>query len=301
MIKSCFFNSEGGDRQYLAEDFAKYFSSFIGNGVFPNPSDNFQVIEKAGMQIDVKSGKGWINGYFVENTDLHTLNIDPADGVINRKDRIVLRLDYSGRAINLLVRKGDFATNPTAPEVVRNADFYELSLAVIAINAGITNITQAEITDTRQDSGVCGLVTGTVDQIDATNLFAQYDSAFNQWFEDVQNTLSGDVAANLLNLINTNTSAIADINSERELTGTLTIPASGWSTDGAGDYPRYITISIADITADHWVEISIDREDLETANDAEICPTIEEVAGGVKLYAKKELSADVSARYKVVI
>ena len=31
---SSFFNSVGGDRKYKAEDWAEYFGSFIGNGVF---------------------------------------------------------------------------------------------------------------------------------------------------------------------------------------------------------------------------------------------------------------------------
>ncbi len=42
MQKSMFFNSSQGDRVYKAEDWADYFSSFIGNGVFPNPSSGLQ-------------------------------------------------------------------------------------------------------------------------------------------------------------------------------------------------------------------------------------------------------------------
>lgn len=35
--KSSFFTSLNGDRKYKSSDFAEYFSTFIGNGVFPNP------------------------------------------------------------------------------------------------------------------------------------------------------------------------------------------------------------------------------------------------------------------------
>lgn len=36
---------------------------------------------------------------------------------------------------------------------------------------------------------MCGYVAGLIDQIDAANLFAQFQSAFDQWFETVQTTV----------------------------------------------------------------------------------------------------------------
>ena len=44
MEKSSFFNSVSHDRTYKAEDWAEYFASFIGNGVFPVPSTGLQVV-----------------------------------------------------------------------------------------------------------------------------------------------------------------------------------------------------------------------------------------------------------------
>ena len=61
MEKSSFFNSVSHDRTYKAEDWAEYFASFIGNGVFPVPSTGLQVVAGYGMQIAVKSGKACIN------------------------------------------------------------------------------------------------------------------------------------------------------------------------------------------------------------------------------------------------
>lgn len=75
MEKSSFFNAiidQNGtpDRVYLAEDFAKYFSTFIGNGVFPNPANQLQVVAvDNNMQIRIKAGFAWINGYMYQNTD----------------------------------------------------------------------------------------------------------------------------------------------------------------------------------------------------------------------------------------
>ena len=52
--KSGFFNSVNGDRRYKADFFAEYFASFIGNGIFPNPSTGIQVISNANMSVTLK-------------------------------------------------------------------------------------------------------------------------------------------------------------------------------------------------------------------------------------------------------
>ena len=52
MEKSSFFNSVSHDRTYKAEDWAEYFASFIGNGVFPVPSTGLQVVANDGMKLN---------------------------------------------------------------------------------------------------------------------------------------------------------------------------------------------------------------------------------------------------------
>ena len=108
-IRSGFFNSKNGDRKYSASHFAEYFNSFIGNGVFPNPSTNLQVISSDNMSVIVRPGRAWINGYILINDDDYILNIDPADGILNRIDRVVARYDVVDREIRLEVKKGSFS------------------------------------------------------------------------------------------------------------------------------------------------------------------------------------------------
>jgi len=222
-IRSGFFNSVNGDRIYDAKRFAEYFSSFIGNGIFPNPSDCLQVISNNDMTITVRPGKAWINGYILINDDDYILEIEPADGVLNRIDRIVARYDVVDREIRLEVKKGTFASEPTAPDLQRDADAYELALADIYISAGATSITQANITDLRLSTELCGIVHGTVEQVDTTTLFNQYvdwyttttgqaetdieaikqqfQAEFDAWFAGIKNILDESTAGNLLNLI----------------------------------------------------------------------------------------------------
>lgn len=207
-----FFNSEGGDRKYNADIFADYFASFIGNGVFPNPSNNMQVMETGKMQVKVRPGKAWINGYFAFNTADYTLVIDNADGVLNRRDRVVLRWSKANRDITLAVKKGSFASRPTAPGLTRNSEIYELGLAEILVNAGDSEVSQVNIVDTRLSRSYCGLVTATVQSVDVTTLFNQYQSGFESkkddfeglfysWYNNLKNNLDSNQASNLMGLI----------------------------------------------------------------------------------------------------
>ena len=176
------------DRVYLASQFAAYFASFIGNGVYAQHGNQLQVMAQSNpsMSIQVLSGQGWINGYWYENTDSMSLSVEVADGVLNRIDSIVLQLGFSERDMKLKIKKGIPATNPVAPALVRNSDYYELQLATISIPASSIRITQAQITDTRMNASVCGWVTGVVDQIDTTTLFNQFETYFNEFKENNQ-------------------------------------------------------------------------------------------------------------------
>lgn len=198
------------DRVYLAAQFAAYFASFIGNGVYAEHSNQLQVVAMPTpqMQVSVEKGQGWINGYWYENTESISLAIDVADGVLNRVDSVVLRLGFSERNMWVAVKRGTPAISPSAPALTRNADYYELQLATIDVPASSIKITQAQITDTRMNQNVCGWVTGVVDQLDTTTLFNQFDAwydehttswqeQFNTWFATIQGQLSGDIATQL--------------------------------------------------------------------------------------------------------
>ena len=205
---SAFFDAElvGGeyDRVYSAEKFAEYFSSFIANGVFPDPSTNLQVVANNvnDMNVLVSPGMGWINGYYCKNDGSYPLAIQAASGTLNRTDAVVIGWSRTNREITTYIKTGTAASSPTAPSLTRNADLYELMLATITINAGVTKVTQSMIVDKRADTSVCGWVTGVVQQIDTTNLFAQYDAAFQAWFDALKAQLGDNVAANLQNQIN---------------------------------------------------------------------------------------------------
>ena len=182
MEKSSFFNSVSHDRTYRAEDWAEYFASFIGNGVFPVPSTGLQVVIDNGMNLLLKAGKAWINGYFYNNTSDLTITIGTADGQLNRIDRIVVRWDLTNRIISAEVKSSAYSASPTAPALQRDADIYELALADVYVGAGVTAITQSNITDQRLNISLCGIVAAVVDQIDTEAFNAQLQA----WFAEYQ-------------------------------------------------------------------------------------------------------------------
>jgi len=188
-IRSFPFNSINGDRKYNAFHWAEYFATFIGNGVFPNPSDGLQAIANNDMTVTVKKGNAWINGYILINDNDYILNVDPADGILDRKDRVVVRWDAVDREIRIEVKKGELSSTPVAPNLQRDVDAYELGLADIYIAKGVISISQSSITDLRLNKNYCGIVHGTVDQVDTTTLFNQYQT----WLQEKKNQYNQDL------------------------------------------------------------------------------------------------------------
>lgn len=180
-VRSGFHNDVNGDRVYDEADFAEYFACFIGNGVFPNPSNGLQVYENSNMTTVVKAGKAWINGHYVINDSDYIFSHDIADGLLKRIDRIIVQYSKADREIKIVLKKGTFASAPVAPPVLRNADFYELVLADIFIGNGVTQINQGNIMDQRLNNELCGIVHAVVNQVDTTTIFNQYQSWFNNY------------------------------------------------------------------------------------------------------------------------
>lgn len=194
------------DREYSAAVFAHYFSLLVKNGVFPDPSTGMQVKASSSpdMHVSVQPGSGWINGYYITVPDdsPEVLTVPTANPSLSRIDSVIMGLNYVEREIQLYIKSGAVSASPSAVSLQRDNDLYEMELAQITVAAGVASISQANITDMRQNTSRCGIVKGTIDQIDTTDLFAQYDDAFQTWFADIQAQLSGDVATNLQNQIN---------------------------------------------------------------------------------------------------
>ena len=168
------------DRSYVADDFARYFRAFISSGMFMKKPDNLQVIANGDMTVTLKPGKIIIDGYRYDNlTDL-VIPLSPADGLLSRIDRISLTWDRSARCIHMVKQEGELSYRPVAPECRRNAEYLDYVSADIKVSAGAVSISQADITDQRLNTEVCGLAIPFV-EIDTANLYQQIQSDLLQF------------------------------------------------------------------------------------------------------------------------
>ena len=194
------------DREYVAAQFAHYFSLFVGNGVFANPSTTLGVLAAnvPSMYVNIQAGSGFIKGYYItvaEHT-MEEIQIPLASPTLPRIDSVILGLDLEGRVITPYLRSGDPATNPAPVALQRDDTVLEIELAQIYVGAGVGVINQIDITDMRPHPSRCGFVTGLVDQFDVSGFFAAQEAAFYEWLDNLETELSGDVAGNLQVQIN---------------------------------------------------------------------------------------------------
>lgn len=191
------------DRAYNANDFSNYFAELVGNGVIYSSSSVLQVVPSSGMVLNIQPGKAFIVGRKYENTTPLPVTIETANGSLSRLDRVCIKLDKIARTVEVIVKTGVPAASPVAPELIRTNDVFEISLARVLVGASVSAITAANITDERLNKDVCGIVTGLIEQIDASTMFDQLQNQFNVWFQSIRDQLSEDAAGNLQLQINT--------------------------------------------------------------------------------------------------
>lgn len=187
-----FFESINGDRRYTVDELVNYFKPFFCDGVFPNPSTGLQVFaETEDMNVTLKPGDAWLNGRMYRLFEDKIFTLDPSDSATERIDRVVVGVNYVDRIITSYVKKGTPSMEPVRPELQRDADVYEISLAEIRVGKGVIGISDSAVTDTRMDPEVCGIVVGLVDKVDTTTLMKQlekwkeeYIEATNQWTDE---------------------------------------------------------------------------------------------------------------------
>lgn len=183
------------DRAITAENERQFNKLRYTNGVFIESSldDDLQVIPGNGMAVKVSKGGCHIEGALAYNDNAITLSLEAANSTLRRIDRIVARFNTSTnvRSIMVYVKTGTNATNPVAPALQRESNFWELGLADITIPAGATSISASNILDTRMDDSLCGRVLPAIPYV--TQLGALYE----QYQELVDSALNGTVAGQL--------------------------------------------------------------------------------------------------------
>lgn len=166
---------------YDADDASGYLAT-RQSGVY-SAEEDFAVSISGELSLTVSAGQAWVRpsrfkGRSIIMEQPTTLALTAADPVRTRIDRVVLRYDAAARKTSLQVLEGTpDSASPTAPAITRTALVYDLCLAEITRPAGSTAITAANLTDTRADEDVCGVMRDGVTGIPTAQLIAQWRAA----------------------------------------------------------------------------------------------------------------------------
>ena len=161
---------------YDAEDGSTYLCTRT-SGVYSKDT-NYAVSVTGARQITVAPGLAWINyddfkGVSACSREAVNLIVPDADSTLPRIDRVVLKFDTAANLTAVKLKPGTPAAAPEPPAILQNHNQYELGLCTVSVPAGSSVITAADITDTRADEDVCGLMRDSVTGIPTAQLQAQ--------------------------------------------------------------------------------------------------------------------------------
>ena len=182
---------------YDADDASGYLAT-RDSGVY-SAQEDFAVTPAGDLAVSVSAGHAWVRparfrGRSIIMEQPATLTLTAADPTRTRIDRIVLRYDAAARKTSLIVLEGTpDSSSPAAPAITRTALVYDLCLAEIHRTAGSPAVTSADITDTRTDEDVCGIMRDGVTCIPTAQLLEQWQAAQAQ-----QDTEARQAAAEML-------------------------------------------------------------------------------------------------------
>ena len=167
---------------YSAEDAATWLCTRT-SGVYSRESI-FAVTITGPRQLTVSPGLGWINyddfkGVSVCSREAVTLSVPDSDRILPRMDRVVLQFDTDANQTVLLLKPGTPAAEPQPPAILQNRRTYELGLATLRVPAGSAAVTAANLTDTRLDESLCGVMRDGVTGIPTAQLLQQAQARIN--------------------------------------------------------------------------------------------------------------------------
>lgn len=250
-----FFNSVNGDRLYNADQMSHIFEGLITDGIYESVGNKLAVQPNNGMVIQIATGRGWFNKHWVNNNSAHLLTLESSDVTLNRYVAVCIRVDDTDavRSAEPYLKYSEYATNPVKPTMTRSETINEYCLAYIYIGHGVSEITASVIEDTRQNTELCGWVTGLIDQITPDTLYTQFKAQFNEWFEGLVDIIDEDVETTLVNAMTKNI--------------TITLDKDNWELDD-GEYTQ--TVSVTGMSATKSVIVSPTDSSIFDYSDAEI-------------------------------
>lgn len=291
---------------YDADDASGYLSTRL-SGVY-SADEDFAVTANGDLTVTVSAGQAWVRparfrGRSIIMEQPETVTLTAADTVRSRIDRLVLRYDATAKKTSLTVLTGTpDSASPTAPEITRTTLVYDLCLADIRRPAASTAITAADITDTRADEAVCGLMRDGVTGIPTQKLVEQWQAA-----QAAQEKALRTAADTLLKTTQQQADALLRTTKQQAdallgsytggylHTDPLTLAPADW-TDSTGGYPYQCIAPLALCTAQH-VPLAVFAPDSQlAATSAGVAPLCKALAGSVCFYARTKPSTTLTVQ-----
>lgn len=202
-LTSGFFNSLNHDRKYNAIQMSSIFDGIIRDGVFMSITDKLMVEAESGMTIVSKPGRAWFDHTWTLNDAKLPLVVEQSELILDRIDAVVLEVNktQSVRSNTIKMVKGTPSATPQNPTLTKSLDVNQYPLAYVSVKHGVTEITQADITN-MVGTSECPFVTGILETISIDDLVAQWKSEWEIWItemkqsgEDWQNQVESEFEA----------------------------------------------------------------------------------------------------------
>lgn len=279
------------DRDYTANQFMKYFSLFVGNGVFVSPTNQLKVIPGTGLSVIITEGWGFINGAWYHNDSNLEIPLVTNGTSNNRVDSIRLRYSESSRSISSAVFTGD--TN-----IVRGGTIYDLELAEVIVTPGSATISASNITDTRPNENVCGFVKGLVEVISTDDLFSQFESIFNDWLNTVKGQVTDDLAIRLQLEFNELNQNVEDYkNTSQSLIENYVYNDYVISEQELTFVNKVCEVENSKVTANSLIDVYFTADTIKEAEDCKIY--VDSSIGKITLTAETQPSKTIKAMMRV--
>jgi hypothetical protein len=261
-----------------AEDVMKWLHGRTSGVFAADGNASVSALANPTMAVTVSDGLGWMANagkdgvvWWIDHEATNgaklQLNIDPADGALNRIDRIIVEwvttnyVDYP----EVKVLKGSLSSRATAPALTNNSTVRQISLARINVAAGTTAITASMITDERLNPSVCGLVTESI-SIDTSTMQSQFDALLKSIQNELLDLESG-----------------TGVELKKLQFNSVSVAVSKFTSNTTyEDYPFRAAVALEGVQSTMIPEVIFSMVDAIGGNFA---PVAESYNGGVYLYA----------------
>lgn len=178
MYSSGFFN---GDTEYGQEEFNRYFENLFESGVGTHADGSLHLaVTTIEGGVCLAPGFAIVKGFYFYNDSGLEIPVTP-DENYSRIDRLVLRLNILTGPVQPSVKNGTAGSKPSAPDLQRNDNVYELSLAKLTVQpSGVITVT-----DERFDPSLCGVIRPR-NLSEYRAMTEEYERRWEAWFAGQQ-------------------------------------------------------------------------------------------------------------------